>query len=169
MPLGLASTEAAAIGSTPFVVGWFVAQHLPAIRRLTPRFRRRGGLVLLLVAIGVSIAAMWVLPHKRSNTWVTMEYFHRYGVIFGIFLFAFDWRGRAAVRWLSEATYPIYLYHFFCISVWWTYAVVPLYHAFHPRRVILDSCAFTVGLAGSVAIIVAGRRLLGRHARTLLG
>ena len=61
--------------------------------------------------------------------------------------------------WLSEASYPIYLYHFFPI-----FLIQRL-----PGGSGRDVVAFVVTLAVSVAGVLAIRRLLGPRARLLFG
>ncbi len=66
------------------------------------------------------------------------------------------------VRFLSEATFTIYLYHWFAYL-----AVMPHTHgASVPLRIAV---LMSVGLAFSASIALLGRRALGSRSRTLLG
>ena len=71
-----------------------------------------------------------------------------------------------APRWLralSDATYAIYLFHLFFL-----YAAQETLGA-NARGAASVLLPFAAGLAGSLALVAAGRRVLGAHARDWLG
>jgi peptidoglycan/LPS O-acetylase OafA/YrhL len=142
-----------------FLLGWLAAHHAEAITAGSARrLRRVGGAAALVFG---AIAAVCLVPGSwRGLVWEPIVVAN-YAFVVGAFLLG---RGRAPsvlVRWLSDASYPIYLYHFFFTSAvrdglahWGAFA---------------GPAAFVAGLVGSVGVVVGGRRLLGPWARTLLG
>lgn len=62
-----------------------------------------------MIASVLATTGVLALPPGTTPPWVLIEYVNIYAIILGIFLLTFDWREYAGVRWLSEATYPIYL------------------------------------------------------------
>jgi fucose 4-O-acetylase-like acetyltransferase len=71
----------------------------------------------------------------------------------------------APVRALAEWTYPIYLFHFFFVVPVLTAVPAPT-RVFAPGRIV---AAWAAGLAGSLAVVALGRRLLGSRSRLWLG
>jgi fucose 4-O-acetylase-like acetyltransferase len=70
-----------------------------------------------------------------------------------------------AIRFLSDASYTIYLSHlFFVLPVQGALPAGP--RVFDP---VVIGAVFTAGLLGSLLIVVAGRALLGARSRTWLG
>jgi len=70
-----------------------------------------------------------------------------------------------AIRFLSEATLPIYLFHLFFV-----YSVEGWFpHAGSAAEPIVILVLWSAGLVGSLLVIFAGRVLLGRHSRAVIG
>jgi surface polysaccharide O-acyltransferase-like enzyme len=152
-----------------FVAGWCLANYAGVVSRLSPRARTMAGAVLLGVALGCSLAAVAVLPPGKSTVWVSIEYLNIYACILGLFLLAFDWPDVPGVRWLSEATYPIYLYHFFFISLFRVFLADSLRQRLALPPAALNSMALVVGLSGGLVTVWIGRWVFGRHARLVIG
>ena len=74
-------------------------------------------------------------------------------------------RSPAPVRYLSDATYAIYLLHLFFV-----YSVARYLHM-APGRAdpVVTGTLFGAGLMGSLAVVAATRRLLGSRSRDLIG
>jgi peptidoglycan/LPS O-acetylase OafA/YrhL len=139
--------------------GWVMAQQVVAVQGLTAVHRRSIGVAALTVAAGIFLYYVAVLPAEWSPAMAALQYVCTYGIVAGVFLLALRSADHAAVRWLSEATYPIYLYHFFIIA---------LVHRW-PASPLRDPLAFVLGCVGSVAFVYGGRKVLGSRARLLIG
>lgn len=75
-------------------------------------------------------------------------------------------RSPAALRFASDATYAIYLYHLFF--------VYPVLRAAPPvattgERLLVELCAWAGGLVGPALLVLLARRPLGVRARIWLG
>jgi surface polysaccharide O-acyltransferase-like enzyme len=143
-----------------FLAGWVIAEHRGTIARLAPAARLAIGLGLL-AATAITLAVFLLLPVTPWSRLVgALQYCGVYGLTGGIFLLSFDRPPRRVVRYLSEATYPLYLYHFFFIDA-------VLYHAWptFDRRIL----AFVAATTGAMAVLILGRRLFGARARWLIG
>ena len=88
-----------------------------------------------------------------------VQYASNYGTIAAILLLGSARPVPPGVRWLSGATYPIYLYHIFFVQA-------VLLTAASPAALPL---AVGAGLAGSAALVVVGRKTLGPRARLWIG
>lgn len=152
-----------------FVAGWCLANYAGVVSRLSRRTRTTVGAALLGVALGCSLTAVAVLPPGKSTIWVSIEYLNIYACILGLFLLAFDWPDVPGVRWLSETTYPIYLYHFFFISLFRVFLADSLRQRLALPPVALNSMTLIVGLSGGLVTVWIGRWAFGRHARLVIG
>ncbi|MBI4515863.1 MAG: acyltransferase [Deltaproteobacteria bacterium] len=152
-----------------FVGGWWMAGHVDEIRGLGRSARQWTGMIVFVVVASLFVYVVLELPPTWSRSRTGLEYVAIWGVIMGIFLLAFDWPEVRAVRWLSDATYPIYLYHYFFIFLYRFVVVEPLRRRLLLAQAILDGIAFLVGLAGSLAVVAFGRRAFGRRARLRIG
>jgi len=70
-----------------------------------------------------------------------------------------------ALRALSDATYPIYLYHVFFVDLV-RRVVVPAPGVFDPLAILAP---WSAGLLGSFGVLWLGRRVLGERSRLWLG
>jgi fucose 4-O-acetylase-like acetyltransferase len=142
-----------------FLLGWLAAAHAPRLAALGATRRRRLGLAAALVF--AAVAAVCLLPGSwRSLFWPPLVA-SSYAAIAAMFLLGFDAAPHPAVRWLADASYPIYLYHFFFTSAVRTDLL--------RLGALAEPAAFAAGAAGSLAVVVVGRRLLGERARLVLG
>jgi peptidoglycan/LPS O-acetylase OafA/YrhL len=142
-----------------FFAGWVIALHFGALEQLTAVRRRRIGGVALAVAVTVFLYFVLALPTSWTAQVAALGYIGIYSIVGALFMLTFGSADVPAVRWLSEATYPIYLYHYFIIAVVHRWLATPL----------RNPTAFVLGVAGSVGLVYGGRKLLGRHARLLIG
>jgi membrane-bound acyltransferase YfiQ involved in biofilm formation len=142
-----------------FFAGWVVAPHFTALEQLTAVQRRRIGVAALAVAVSVFLYFMLALPSSWSPQMAALGYVGIYGILGGLFMLTLRSSDVPAVRWLSAATFPIYLYHYFIIAVVHRWLAAPL----------RNPAAFVLGVAGSVGLVYGGRKVLGRHARLLIG
>jgi peptidoglycan/LPS O-acetylase OafA/YrhL len=142
-----------------FLLGWLAAGAEPRLARTAPSTRR--GVAIGAALLFAAIAAVCFLPGSwRGLVWPPIVAAN-YAFLVSAFLFLHDVPHRPLARWLSDASYPIYLYHFFFTS------------ACRGDLLALGAwskpAAFAAGVAGSLAVVLLGRRLLGRRARLLLG
>jgi peptidoglycan/LPS O-acetylase OafA/YrhL len=151
-----------------FLSGWTVAAQIGTISRVSPAVRRRmaAGVVAMLGAIvwaarGYGAEWRWTLG--------VLQYLSIYCCIGALFLLSFDWREHHAVRWLSEATYPIYLYHYSIMFLYTYFMAGPLERRVGLPSVAIETGAFIVGGVGSWCVAYYGRRFFGRWARLVLG
>jgi peptidoglycan/LPS O-acetylase OafA/YrhL len=142
-----------------FFAGWVAAVQLESLRCLPDARRARiAGAALQLGGLMFAIY-LFLLPPSWSPTSAAVQYIMIYGVIVGVFLLVWNSPEQPAIRWLSEASYPIYLYHYFLIAM----------VGQRPEDPVRDAVAFVFACVGSVVFVVMERKLLGRSARLLLG
>jgi surface polysaccharide O-acyltransferase-like enzyme len=142
-----------------FLLGWLAAEHHAALAAVPAATRRRVGLAA--AALFAAIAAICLLPGSwRGQVWLPVVTAN-YAFLVSLFLLAYDARPHPLVRWLSDASYPLYLYHFFFTSA----VRGDLVHL----GGLAEPAAFAAGVLGSLGIVVLGRRILGRWARVALG
>jgi peptidoglycan/LPS O-acetylase OafA/YrhL len=142
-----------------FLLGWLAAEHASALATVPARMRR--GVGLAAAAVFVVIATVCLLPGSwRGQVWLPVVAAN-YAFLVSAFLLGRDVRPHRLLRWLSDASYPLYLYHFFFTS-----AVRSDLMRLGP---LAEPAAFAAGVLGSLGVVVLGRRLLGRWARVALG
>jgi len=142
-----------------FFAGWLAAVHRDRIDALPDGRRRAAGLALLLLGATAFATNAAVLPPGWSRPAVVLQYPMMYALIVGTMLLAWKAASPAWLRWLSEASYPIYLYHFFPI-----FLMLRL-----PGGLGRDAAAFVIALAASCIGVAVVRRLCGPRARLLFG
>jgi peptidoglycan/LPS O-acetylase OafA/YrhL len=146
-----------------FAVGWLVRRHHAAILAwLTPR---RGWILPVLIGLVLALSAASGLdgPRVFVRTAVWLDVYATCALIFAATA------GResipTAVRYLSEASYTIYLLHIVFILVAAEFVPpTPLRTEWLPIVV-----PWAAGLFGSLAVIAGLRALLGRHSRDWIG
>ncbi len=126
---------------------------------------RRAALVAALALIVAGLGAVWAFDVSRTAT----SFAAWLNILAILMLIAAASCGRSQVpgpiRFLSEATYPIYLFHLFFVYL--AQDVLP-----HTRGVIDPVAIFgpwAAGLAGALAVIALGRALLGDRSRAIIG
>lgn len=146
-----------------FLAGWLSALMLPELRRLYLTHRAplaaAAGLAVVSGALVKWLALQGVVSLEVA---VIFRVIYTFSIIGCIVAVAQQRRASRWVRFLSEATLTIYLYHqIFQIPL------RPFLVDWHPlARVIVQVAA---GLAGGSAVALLGRRALGRRSRLLLG
>jgi peptidoglycan/LPS O-acetylase OafA/YrhL len=142
-----------------FLLGWLAGGHEARLRRMPVPMRRRIGLGAATVF--VAITAVCFLPGSwRGLVWLPVVVAN-YALLTSVFLLAHDVPAHPLARWLSDASYPIYLYHFFFTSAVRTDLL--------QLGAVAEPAAFVAGVVGSLGVVVLGRRVLGRSARLVLG
>lgn len=145
-----------------FLFGWFLHRHWRAVACMAPT-------VLLgarsLLAVMVLLYAAYLFGQER-HAWnagiAGASYLVNYAIILAIFLLTMNAPGTAFVRWLSERSYAIYLYHFFFLS--------PVLQWMSERTALAPLAAWAAGLTCAGLLGHWVRRVLGpERARTLLG
>jgi len=142
-----------------FLLGWLAARGEPRMAGVPVRQRRRAGLGA--AAVFVAIAAVCLMPGSwRGYVWLPVVTAN-YAFLTSVFLLGHDVHPQRLLRWLSDASYPIYLYHFFFTSA--------VRGDLMALGTLAEPAAFVAGVVGSLGVVVLGRRLLGRWARVALG
>jgi len=146
-----------------FAAGWVLrAHHAPLCARLQARPAATlavctAGVVLLSLLSGLDGPRLLV----RTAAWLNV-----YAICATIFVAACV-RGRvpAALRALSDTTYPIYLIHMFFVLAA-SELFPPPAHSFAPLPVLL---IWAAGVLGSLSLIAAGRAALGERSKDWIG
>lgn len=142
-----------------FVTGWLARAYLPELQRLHER-ARPALFVLALFGIG-----LWAVFYEQSaENWIKglLRATYSLGVVGLISLLTHRAPLPGFVRFISDATLTIYMYHrLFQIPL------IPFTKEWDP--LVRIAVIFCVGLAGASGVCVLGRRLLGRRSRLLLG
>jgi len=143
-----------------FLAGWVAAQHRETLAGLSAGQRQRVGSVaaglVAVVAVGCLVPGSWRMLGRP------LLYVATYAVIVAVVALGARVGARRAVRFLSEMTYPAYLYHFLFIAA--------VKHAWGASLGwAMGPVAFACGWAGALAVVRFGRAAFGRHARALFG
>lgn len=141
-----------------FLAGWVVSEERPRIAALHPGWRRLVGICLLAVAVSMFWGHALCMPPGWSRPSVTMQCVMIYGVLVGTSFAAWDAPCQPLVRWLSDASYPIYLYHFFVIMLARQFAAG-----------LSDLDIFALACATTATGVAGIRRAFGSRARLLIG
>jgi len=150
-----------------YFAGCFAAAHIESIDRLSEGWRRTVA-VLLLTAVAALVAYAVNLPVTYTRLGGLIRYTAMYCAIGGIFLLSFQARERRWVRWLSEATYSIYLYHFFLISSC-RYAIAQHALPWALPPLAINAFVFLIACTGSIGFVLLARRALGSRAQLVVG
>ncbi len=144
---------------TMFVAGWVAAAHFPQLQRTLEAHRRLLG-ALCLLGIGI-----WTASHIWSGLLISggfLRFVYTLSVILGLILLTRNVREVRWIRFLSDSTLALYLYHHI-----FQIMAAPYVTAWHPLARIFT--LVFVGLLGASALCLVGRWLFGPRARTLLG
>ncbi len=142
-----------------FFGGWLFARYLEGVEGLSVSVRRWSGVCLLALLASVFAYYLLALPGGWSQKTGALQYIAIYCAVLGIVMTVFEWREHPLSRKLSDATYPIYLYHYFFIEI--------------IRHLVLgpaqNTAAFVAGCSGAALVVYVGRRLFGRYAWLVIG
>jgi peptidoglycan/LPS O-acetylase OafA/YrhL len=142
-----------------FLVGWCAACYPSQLRDLCDRYKV---LAALLCLLGFAI---WTASHLGVQRWHPggiVRAGYTLSVVVALALLARKDRLPRLIRFLSENSLAIYLYHHMFQLMIASYLT-----GWHPAVRILTMGL--VGLAGAGGLCLGGRRLLGSKARSLLG
>ncbi len=146
-----------------FLLGWVARRNYEPL--LSWVLARRSGLVAVLALIVAGLGSLWAFDVPRTVT----SYAAWLNILAILMLVSAASCGRdeipAPIRFLSEATYPIYLFHLF-------FVYLAQDHIAHAQNAIDLAAVFVpwaAGLIGALAIIAVGRLLLGERSRAILG
>ena len=151
-----------------FVLGWWVRMHREAIATALVQHRVRWvgltvGVWLVLVTL---LAFSAPLPRMAIATtaWLTIFVSLALGFVVSA---ERDLSGpwMRPLRWLSDASYPVYLFHLFFLSVV-AQEIQMNGRLFEPEKLL---AIWLSGVAGPIGVVWLGRKLLGARSRTLLG
>ena len=113
-----------------------------------------------LLGIGI-----WTATHIWRQLFISggvLLFIYTLSVVLGLILLTRNAREVRWIRFLSDSTLALYLYHHL-----FQILAAPYVTAWHPLARIFT--LVLIGLLGASAICLVGRRLLGSRARTLLG
>ena len=143
-----------------FFAGWLSRPGCAALLDLS-RSRRVGlGVAALLFPAFTFLYTLRASEGSRGLVPGTLVLLNNYGTILAMLLLGSLAPERRSVRWLSGATYPLYLYHFF---------VVQLVQEAPLSDLAVIPVAFVAGLAATSLFVVGTRRALGPLAPAVIG
>ena len=151
-----------------FVLGWWVRLHRDAIVAAVARKRGQWiGVMLvawLLLITTLAFSSGMVLMVVSSTAWLTI--FVSVALVFVVSVGRdLPATVRPALGWLSDASYPLYLFHLFFLSL-----VAPAMGMgkgqFEAGKLL---AVWACGVVGPIALHGLGRKLLGSRSRLLFG
>ena len=146
-----------------FLIGWQVRLHHAGVAARLERIRvpLSCGLAIAIVALSTAIAADPPLEWLRTAAWLNV--YASLGLLFVLGSGRIE--APPALRFVSDATYGVYLLHFFFVS-----GIQP-YFPPAPLRAELMPIAvpWLAGALGPLVLIVALRSLLGDRSRDWIG
>jgi fucose 4-O-acetylase-like acetyltransferase len=151
-----------------FVLGWWVRLHREAIVSALCAQRARwvgfvGGVWITLATV---LAFGKLLPQVGVSATAWLMILTSLG--FGFVLSAereFPPSLMRPLRWLSDASYPVYLFHLFFLTVA-AQEIRMASRVFEPEKLF---ALWLCGMVGPIVIVSMGRKLLGPRSRILLG
>lgn len=145
-----------------FVLGWLARLHYQGLRSWVAGHRP----VAAIVLCACLLACSWVpgIPEMADLVRVT-SWLGIYFAIALIFVLSCDRGVHGSVRWLSDATYSIYLLHLFFVIPGVAH-IRAEFGAFEPVTIASIWC---IGLIGPVGIVLAARAVLGDRSRDIVG
>lgn len=152
------------VGMFMYLTGWILSLHYATLR---PWLRQQSG-VLLALALTVEIAytALIIRIPSHSPWYPPLTLAHYHAILLGLAVVGIRWpRDSRAIRFLSEASYAIYLLHFPILRAI-QYAYVTEQNA-HLLRAALVPWILATG--ATVLLILLLRKILGRASFYLIG
>jgi surface polysaccharide O-acyltransferase-like enzyme len=147
-----------------FLAGWWLRRSEALVLPRLAQWR----IAYVLLGGATAIAAAAIEARSVSVRWFagTMALVKVGGVLTLILALGAERKsGSRSVRFLSDSTYTIYLFHlFFVYSV--GSLVAPAPKVFDPVAI---AAPWLAGIAGPLLLAAAGRALLGRRSRSVLG
>ncbi len=149
-----------------FVLGWWLRQHRETIVAGLASHRARWLTTAAALWLGTIVSFSSSLPRFAIDaaTW--------FAILAALALCFAASAGRnrpgplaGSLRWLSDASYPIYLFHIFFIKVAAQQIEIEQ-RVFEPEKLF---AIWACGVVGPIAIVWLGRTLLGARSRTLIG
>jgi surface polysaccharide O-acyltransferase-like enzyme len=146
-----------------FLIGWLVRLRHAQIERLALAHRLPAALVL---AAAIAVLSTVSGSGGSQETVRTAAWLNIYAILAALYLAGAGRRqSPPALRFLSDATYGIFLLHLFFVT-----AVAPHFPPAPLRAELIPiAIPWLAGAAGSLATIVALRRLLGKRSRDWIG
>jgi surface polysaccharide O-acyltransferase-like enzyme len=151
-------------GGTYFVAGWLCALYRRPLAAACGRFRSALAATGLGLALLLSVLAVW--PDARLLQGLA-GWLNIFVVMALLVAFSLSLReSPPALRFASDATYTVYLYHLFFL-----YTVMQALPSVGSvaGRLALELAGWGAGLVGSGLLVAASRRVLGARARVWFG
>jgi surface polysaccharide O-acyltransferase-like enzyme len=142
-----------------FLLGWLAADRSARLAAVPAQTRHAVGLVA--AGVFLAIAMVCLLPGSWRGLFWPPIVTANYAFLVTLFLLGAGVAPHPVLRWLSDASYPLYLYHFFFTSA--------VRGDLVQLGALAEPAAFIAGIVGSLGVVVLGRRLLGPWARLALG
>ncbi len=146
-----------------FFLGWMVRVHRSTLIAALADKQRPTAALLALTSVACLAVVAAGLPPRAVMRAASVNV---YVVLAFVFVLAQARRSLPGwVRFLSDGTYAIYLFHLFFMysaSSWFQHPP----GGFDPAAVV---GRFAVGILGSVLFVLVGRRVLGRASRLVIG
>ena len=148
-----------------FLIGWSVRLHAEPLSRIVAS--RRTALAAGCTAAALLLTAASALegrvpgPLVRTAAWLDV-----YAILATITLLSRRFsRSPGWLRFVSDATYAIYLFHLFFVLMAQDLLPLPERHA----DLLRIALAWLAGLGGSLAVVMGARASLGRRSREWVG
>lgn len=146
-----------------FCLGWLARLHEERIRSFLRSHVAilAGILVITLAAVSIAVSAGIDMPARRALSWLNL-------LMTLAFLFALGTRRDASPRWarfLSDVTYPVYLFHPFFIYATRSWVARDPNHT----DLALVLLPWLAGLVGSLAVVMLLRLVLRDRSRFWIG
>lgn len=142
-----------------FCGGWLLAVERRRIDALGPSGRLALGSLLLGVAAACYAGAVIRLQPGWSREAATLEYLMVESLLVGTALLAWHGRCPPMIRWLSEASYSVYLQHYFLI------VILERFAGWEQRPLAM----FVVTVAATIASVLVLAKITGPMGQLLFG
>lgn len=146
-----------------FLFGWLIRRESDRVRVVMLEYGR----LILVITLSVFALCTWLLyTNEPSPKLLFPRWMSAYALTAGVF--ALTWNKQSTptiIRFLSDSTYTVYLYHIFFVLAFKAWAS-PAPRAFEPGII---AATWLSGFFGALAILLLVRVTAGERSRLLVG